>query len=199
MANLSDAFGDVIVENVGKEFIEFLNEVQGGDEVYYKLFELDQFKDAKPNENGDISFSFSTMGRWAYENNINGYLGGEWMQDPEQKEAYDRFINALKKKGGLVDISYTDSDAAMDWMGTGEARLSAENGVISFGVNFNEEAMSISGYADLCGEDEYWALEYLKGDEVAEEYSKYEEKCEKKGESAVSPSEWYDTLYEGEY
>lgn len=198
MANISDAFGDIHVERVGKEFLEYLNAVQGDDETaYYKLVEVADLEQAKNNvdKNGDLSMSFSTGGRWHYQNNINGYLKGEWMQPIE---AYDKFLDALISKDGVVDISYTDSDSAMDWMGTGNFRVEAKEGEIIHTETFDEQPITISGYADINGEDEYWALTYLKGEEIAEAYDIYVDNCKSQGKEAESPDVWYNTIYEEE-
>lgn len=204
MANLSDAFGDVIIEKVGKEFLEFIYKVQG-DDAYYTLVDKYDVKDNVPDKDGDLKFSFGTSGRWAYSNNVEGYLNGTWMGNNEkEKKAYAKFISALKKKNGSVTIEYTDSDTAMDWMGTGVATLSVIDGEVSFHDDFESETITISGYAKLNGDDEHWALEYIYGEEVGEEYDKYVEKWKqeheyKKGDSEpAGPDEWFTNDYKPE-
>ena len=198
MANLSDAFGDIIVEKVGKEFIEYLKTVQGDDQAYYLLVDMDQLERAEVDEDGDLSLSFSTAGRWAYSNNIEGYLKGEWMHDDDKKEAYEKFSKALIAKNGVIDISYTDSDTAMDWMGTGNYRISVLDGALSISDSFEEERITLTGFAELQGEDAYWALGYIYGEEVCEVYDKYVDECKEKGVEPVEVDKWYDTIYESE-
>ena len=202
MANLSDAYGTIIVERVGKEFIDYLRAVQGTDEqAYYKLIEIEDLNKAKPDKNGDLKIDFSTFGRWSYSSNYEGYLKGEWgnfTEDSKEKKAFNKFLNAMVKKNGVVDIDYTDSDPSMDWMGTGGFRMEVVDGQIAYSESFESQDMTISGYAELNNEDQYWALEYLKGDEVVAEYDKYSDKCKKAGKEPVEPENWYDNIYEDE-
>jgi hypothetical protein len=207
MANCSDAFGTIRVERVGREFLEFLTIVQGDDsDAYYTLVDREDIRSAKPDKDGNLEFPFSTSGRWAYQNNIEGYLKGGWMNEGEkQGKAYSQFIAALKTKNGLVEIDYTDSDTAMDWMGTGGVSMSVEDGEVSFAEGFEEESITITGFAELQGESEEWALEYLYGEDVSEKYEKYlddwregHKAPEFKGMEPASPDEWYTNEYKEE-
>jgi len=206
MANLSDAFGDITVEKVGQEFIDYLKQVQGDDaQAYYKLVEVEQLERAEADKDGDLTMSFSTSGRWSYSTNIAGYLRGEWMdsrdtenKDSSNKDAYLKFIQAVIDKGGLVNISYTDSDSAMDWMGTGGFTMQAVDGEIVFADNFEEEDITIAGFAELQGETVEWALEYLYGDEVSDVYYNYVGNCKTKGVEPVEADNWFENIYEEE-
>lgn len=191
MANISDGYGNVIVERVGQDLKEFLQVVQK--EAYYLLF--DDPDNIEVDDNGNAEFQFGAGGRWNYETNIRGYLEGEWMTGEKEKKAYNKFIRAFKKKDGLISIEYTDSDTAMDWMGEGEYNMSVCDGEILFNHDFQEERITLSRYAEQNGESEYWALEYIYGDEVA---AKYDEYAKKAGKDAVEPSEWLETIYEEE-
>src|SRR5690606_13981685 len=113
MANLSDAFGNIIVDKVGKEFLEFVNTVQRPD-AYYVLVDNSDIEGVEPDENGDMSFDFCTPGRWSYENNLRGYLEGEWLKERPDKhvDAYDNLIKAIKEKNGRIIVEYKDSDTA---------------------------------------------------------------------------------------
>ena len=199
MANLSDAFGNIIVQKVGKEFLEFLRTVQDKDAYYTLVSNLD---DLIPDDDGDIEFDISDSGRWAYENNIDGYLNGEWMQGEDDKKAYDKFIAAIKEKDGVVSIEYQDSDTAMDWMGSGYAELSSNNGEISYSKDFTEERITIERFAEQQGETQEWALEYIYGDEVADKYYKYVDEWKKTHdfiegrEEPACPEEWYNNEYQ---
>lgn len=204
MANLSDAWGTIEVEKVGQEFLDFLEAVQGGD-AYYLLVESESLDGAKPDKDGNLSVDFSTSGRWSYTNNLEGYLGGQWMHEDESKEAYAKFIKALEKKDGRVSVEYTDSDVSMDWMGTGMAELIAHEGEPVLSGDFHDEEMSVAGFARLNGDDELWALSYLHGEEAGEAYDKYLEQWKKdhsgpkfEGMNPSSPDEWYDNEYEEE-
>lgn len=194
MANISDGYGNVIVERVGQELKEFLQTVQK--DAYYLLF--DDPDNIEVDENGNAQFTFGAGGRWNYENNLRGYLEGDWMNGEVEKKAYNKFIRAFKKKDGLISIEYSDSDTAMDWMGEGEYNMSVCEGEIIFGHDFQEEHVTIERLAEVNGETEAWALEYIYGDEVYEQYDKYVKETEKKGGVAVTPSVWYDTIYEEE-
>lgn len=193
MANISDAFGDITVTKVGKEFLKFINEVQK--DAYYLLCDS---PDGVPDENGDISFPFGAGGRWSYENNIDGYLKGDWMSGDKEKKAYDKFIKALIKKEGSISIDYQDSDTSMDWMGDGVFEMTVKDGQVVFSQNFQSEGITLRRFAEVNGEDLYWALEYIYGDEVAEKYGEYEDKLKKEGKEPVDPGVWYDTIYEEE-
>jgi len=196
MANFSDAFGIVKVNKVGQEFGEFLKVVQHNG-AYYTLVNREDIEDIKPDK--DLEFDFSTAGRWNYGNNLDGYLNGEWMTNTDEEiKAYAKFITALKKKDGSVIIEYNDSDIAMGWMGTGIAKLSIVRGGLKFTNDFDEQEMTISNYAKMNGEDEYWALEYIYGDEVYDKYRKYSEKCKSHGTEPVEPSNWYGIIYKPE-
>lgn len=139
MANLSDAFGTIKVSKVGVEFLEFLKVVQNEEIAFYKLCENSDCEGVVPNSQGDISFKFSTFGRWSYSNNLSGYLDGDWMGDGENEKAYQKFLAALIAKDGRVDVEYEDSDAAMDWKGAGHAVLAVVDGVPHFVEDFEEE------------------------------------------------------------
>jgi len=197
MANLSDAFGTIEVKSIGAEFIEFLNTVQNKD-TYYSLVELIDI-DKEPDEHGNLSFNFSTSGRWDYGSNLEGYLQGKWMVKTKEKRAYQKFISALKRKDGSVTVTYTDSDRSNDWMGTGVAELSIINNKVNFTDTFNDEHITISGYAELCGYDDYEALELLHGDDIASQYSKYIKEwdhIESEGIAPLGPDDWYKYEYE---
>lgn len=191
MANISDGYGNVVVERVGQELKEFLQTVQK--DAYYLLF--DDPDNIEPDSDGNATFTFGAGGRWSYENNIDGYLKGDWMNGEKEKKAYDKFIRALKKKDGLVSIEYTDSDTSMDWMGGGEFNMSVCDGEIVFSHTFEEQPITLEAYAEQNGETTYWALEYIHGDEVAKQYDEYAEQA---GKEAVEPEVWFDTLYKEE-
>ena len=198
MANLSDAFGGIKVNKVGKEFLVFLNAVQGEkSEAYYTLVDPYDLSELKADDDGDITFDFSTSGRWSYSNNIEGYLQGKWLTERGEydKKAYNKFIKALKTKKGSVIINYTDSDGGMNWMGTGQATLSAD---ASFNNDFNEEVITVAGYAELCGYNEHEALDMLYGDEVVDAYNKYVEDLTKNNTVIAAPGEWHENIYEVE-
>lgn len=204
MANLSDAYGTITVTKVGKEFIEFVKQAQDKD-AYYVLVDEESLDDAKVQENGDLSFSFSTSGRWNYGNNIEGYLDGKWLQTREElKAAYDNFIEALEKKKGEVTVEYQDSDTAMDWMGDGVATLRVIAGDVLFVDDFSSTDITIPKFAEAQGESEYWALSYIYGDEVSDKYDKYVDEWNKNNEfkegdtEPAGPAEWYDNEYQME-
>lgn len=138
MANCSDAFGTFKVEKVGKEFLEFVKEVQK--DAYWNLVEDQDISDVKQEE--DISFQFSTMGRWSYEATLDGYLKGEWSNwtlDSPEKKAYDKLMQAISDKNGVIVCEYEDSDGAMGWKGKGEYRVFVNEGTVDFYSSFDEE------------------------------------------------------------
>lgn len=196
MANISDAYGTIKVERVGQDLVDFLKVVQ--ENAYYIL--IDDVDNLNPDSDGDVEFTFGAGGRWSYITNIEGYLQGSWMNGEKEKKAYDKFIKAFKEKNGLLVIEYTDSDTAMDWMGKGVFKMNVDDaGEIEFSDDFEEERITIEAFAKINGEDEYWALEYLYGDEVAAEYDKYVEEWKEDhsgpefdGMNPAGPAEWYD-------
>jgi len=158
MANISDGYGDITVRKVGKEFLQFINKVQEG--AYYLL--VDSTDGVVPDKNGDVGFTFGAGGRWNYGSNIDGYLKGEWMNGDKEKKAYNKFIEAFIKKKGMINIDYTDSDMATDWMGEGTFEMSVgENEEIEFSGNFNEESITLERFAEHNGESTHWALGYI--------------------------------------
>ena len=182
----------ITVEKVGHELKEFLSAVQK--DAYYLL--VDDVDNLTPDSDGDVEFTFGAGGRWSYENNLRGYLEGDWMNGEKEKKAYNKFIRALKKKDGLVSIEYTDSDTSMDWMGSGRFDMFVdEDKTVQFSHEFNEEPVTIERFAESQGESTRWALEYIYGDEVADLYDKYAEKA---GKEAVEPEVWFETIYEEE-
>lgn len=191
MANCTDAFGTIRVEKVAKEFFAYLKTMQN--DGNYHLTENEDIDNATPDKDGNVEFDFSTMGRWSYGNNLDGYMNGEWFKDAPE---YIDFINAIEKKGGSVEIEYTDSDPAMDWMGTGMFRLFSEDGELRVLQGFEEQSITIEGYAELIGESQEYAMMYLYGDEVADEYQKYVDKCKKGKKEPVEPDTWYAKKYE---
>ena len=195
MANLSDAVGKIKVEKVGAEFIEYIKKIQNK-EAYYLLIDEEALAVATPDADNNLSINFATFGRWSYEGNINGYIDGEWMHDEEQKSAYNKFIAALIEKDGSVSIEYTDSDIAMDFMGTGESSLYAEDGEKVFHNDFDCEEVSIAGYSNLYGDDEEESLLIMYGDNASEARDLYLKNCLKSGEKAVSCDDWYTNIYE---
>ena len=157
MANISDGYGDAIVERVGQELKEFLQVVQK--DAYYLLF--DDVDNIEVYKEGNAQFTFGAGGRWNYETNLRGYLEGEWMNGEAEKKAYNKFIRAFKKKDGLISVDYTDSDTAMDWMGSGEFNMSVCEGEVVFGHEFEEERITLERFAEVNGETKEWALEYI--------------------------------------
>lgn len=190
MANISDGYGTITVEKVGHELKEFLTVVQ--DKAYYLL--VDDVDNLNPDSEGDVEFTFGAGGRWSYENNIRGYLEGEWMNGEKEKKAYNKFVRALKKKDGMVSIEYTDSDVGMDWMGSGRFDMYVdEEKTVQFSHEFNDEPVTIKRYAEMNGETTHWALDYIHGDEVGDKYDEYRKKVGE--ETAVEPEVWFDEIY----
>lgn len=192
MANLSDAYGKITVEKVAKEFVEYLNVAQGAG-AYYLLCEDSQYKYANIDEDNSMSFAFSSFGRWNFGSNLEGYLDGNWMQSDEEKAAYNKFIEALTEKEGRVLVEYHDSDPAMGWMGEGVAQLEVVDGAIRFQEEFTDKELTISSFAKSHNSSQEWALEYIYGEEAAEEYDKYV----KIAKNPVTPEEWFNSIYEG--
>lgn len=206
MANLSDGFGEITVEKVGKEFIEFLKAVQD-DDAYYRLVEYPEVDELEADDKGNLNFEFSASGRWAYSNNIEGYLNGTWMKNRKVEiEAYHKFIEVLKAKKGLVTVDYKDSDVAMDWMSEGTAELGVDDeGEIYFVDNSTDKDLTVADFAEQQGETEKWALGYLHGEEALEAYENYLEDWKSdhegpmyKGMEPACADEWYDNEYEQE-
>lgn len=191
MANISDAFGEITIEKVGQEFLDFLKVAQK--DGYYLL--VDNELDFVPDSEGDLSFDFATGGRWSYGTNLEGYLGGEWMNSGEQKEAYSKLLKALEEKEGKISIEYTDSDTAMDWMGTGIYEMYYEDGELVRADNFESEGITLERFAELQGETKEWALEYIYGDEVAQAWYDY---LDKEGDNAKDVEYWFANIYEEE-
>lgn len=193
MANVSDGWGTFVIDKVGNEFKEFIEAVDG-DSAYYPLIDDSSFE---VDSEGDAEFLFAAGGRWNYGSNLEGYLGGTWMNGNKEKEAYDKFVKALKEKNGSVTVSYKDCDTAMDWMGEGEFKLFVdEDGNVDFYDNFNEQRITLESFAEFQGETIEWAAGYLYGDEVVGEYQDYESECIKKGDEPVAINVWYDTIRE---
>lgn len=197
MANVSDAWGTVRVSKAGKEFIDFVKTVQG-DNAYYTL--VDSVDGEEPDEDNNLVFTFSAAGRWSYEDNLDGYLGGKWMREDNDLKAYKKLINDLNRTGGSIEIEYSDSDMATCWMGNGVATLRAgEDGKAVYDNNFDSEDITVSGYADHEGITEFEALDCLYGSEVSEAYLKYVEKWKeehKSTEGLPEPNEWYESIHE---
>lgn len=219
MANLSDANVEIYAEGVGKELLEYINTTNKSLSDYAIVYEGYSVSE---DEKGNTKIDGSSSGRWSYSNNLEGYfdpakvkgwLGVDadyaWLDDEarkkeyqeqssEQYAAYLKLVEALKKTGGRIEISYTDCDPAMDWMGTGGATIEVEDGEIVYLHSFDDEPLTIASFAEQQGEDLFWALEYLHGEEVGEAYARYEEQCKKEGKEVVEPDTWYDTIYDYE-
>ena len=191
MANISDAFGEINIEKVRQEFLDFLEVAQK--DGYYLLAE--DTSGLKPDDEGDISFDFFAGGRWYFGNNLNGYLGGDWMNSKEQEEAYAKLLKALKDKDGRIEIDYTDSDTAMDWMGTGVYEMYYEDGELVQSENFEEESITLEKFAELHGQSKEWALEYIFGDEAINAWYDY---TDKEGDKAKDIQYWLDKVYQEE-
>lgn len=203
MANLSDAFGQIEVKNVGKEFLEFITKVQEPDEVYYRLCEQENLENVKPDKDNNVKFEFSTFGRWSYLSNAEGYLRGDWMNEPKDKIPYEKFMKAFREKNGSVLITYTDSDTGMDWMGSGTIHMFVDKkGEVKFTEGFYDEPVTIQSYARLYDLNEYDAVESLYGDEVTTAYDNYVDEWHKEHEYKPGESEpagiaeWYYNDYE---
>lgn len=194
MANISDAFGTIKVSRVGKEFIEFLNTTQGeGTDAYYVLADVVDFAGVEPDQNGDLSFTFSSFGRWSYGNNIEGYLNGTWMSSEKDKAAYNNLIEAMKKRGGGVEIEYSDSETGSNFMGTGVATLRIIDGETVLNNTFEEKPITIIDYAELNGYSEIEAISSIYGEDVADKYETFLQ--EFVGAKPPSADEWYENIY----
>lgn len=199
MANTSDVFGKITVKNIGEEFIDFLKSVQGSEQqAYYKLVELDTLDLAEPDEDNNLVMEFSTFGRWSYLNNLEGYLKEEWLYEQPLRLAYEKLVDAMTKKNGSIEVEYTDSDIGMDWMGDGKFTMSVENGEVVYDDYFFSKPITIKEYAEMNGDNEFWALGYIYGEEVAELYDQYAEECKKESREPLTPSAWYEELFEKE-
>lgn len=204
MANLTDAYGEIKVKKVGKEFLDYLRAVQSDPSVYYTLINPYELETVKADKNGNLSMPFSNAGRWAFSNNIAGYLGGEWMYDKD-KESYYKFLEELVEKKGSVVIDYQDCDTAMDWMGSGFAELKVINGKPNLNNVFDSGRISgnLKGFCELMGfDDEESGFAYLYGEEVLYDYLKYREEWKRDHEfiegimEPAGPAEWYDNEYQ---
>lgn len=220
MANLSDAGVDIVVENVGEELLNYINITNQTTTDYAIIYEG---FDTHENDNGDLVISGGSSGRWAYSNNLEGYFNSErvkgwlgvdndykWLDDEAKRKdyqdqsskqytAYLELIKAIKEKGGRVEINYTDSDAAMNWMSQGGAVLELDDeGEVVFSISDESEELDITRYAEMNGMDLYEAFEIVHGDEPAVAWAKYVEKCEKKGVEPKDPQEWYDNDFDWE-
>lgn len=135
MANISDAFGTVKVDKVGKEFIEYCK--IAGDNYYTLL----GYRQDIPEPKEDIEFEFSTYGRWNFRANLEGYLDpeGHWHNEEAESEAYKKLCEAIFATDGSIRIEYTDSDEAMGWAGSGVAELSQIDGQLQFTSNFYDD------------------------------------------------------------
>lgn len=132
MANLSDAYGTIRVHKVGKEFLRFLNRVQGEkSDAYYTLVDREDLN-VEADENNNLELKFSTFGRWAYKNNIEGYLKERWLNSDVDKRAYARLLAVMVQKKGSIEIVYEDSDPALGWSEEGSFTMSIENGELAF-------------------------------------------------------------------
>ena len=177
MANISDAQVTIHAEKVGKELVRFINATHTP-QVYYTFIDDNPTKDMV-DEEGNFDMDSSSGGRWNYESNLRGYLDPEeidrWL-GPDNvaiKEAYIKLCDAIKRRHGQVTIDYTDCDPACEWMGSGVATLEEIDGEVVFSCNFEEEDYTVTNFAAMQGEDEFWALTYMYGEEVAELYDKY--------------------------
>lgn len=188
MANISDAFGEVTIEKVGQEFLDFLKIAQK--DGYYLLVDGDL--DYAPDSDGDLSFDFSSGGRWAYANNLDGYLGGEWMNSDEEKEAHAKFLEAIEKKKGKITIDYTDGDMGLEWIGTGVYEIRAGDEGLVHSSGFEEEEATITTYMSLHNVPEEEAVEYIRGEEVAQAFTEYKEK---EGDNAKDAEYWLENIY----
>lgn len=205
MANLSDAFGKITIENVGQEFADFLNIVQK--DAYYKLIEdwgCDPQVVAVNVEGNMTTIEFWASGRWSYENNLDGYLKGEWMNEPNLKEAHQKLFDAIIAKNGLIVVEYKDSDPGCEWLGDGIYQVEVIDGEVVCSFNFIDGEYSVKNFAEFNGETEEWALEYIYGDEVADKYYAYVEEWKKTHnfvegrEEPAGPDEWYNNEYQEE-
>lgn len=192
MANLSDAFGTITVKNVGQEFLDFLKAVQVYDGSYI-LVEQDSMRHAKVAEDGELVLNFSTAGRWAYSYNLAGYLKGEWLQPSEYTpdtylKAYNTFIEAFKEKDGVIGVEYTDSDTAMDWMGTGEFEMTVNHGEVEFEDKFDAERVTVGKYCKLYDTDEQEAIMLIYGDDTIDKWNAYLK--ENEGKETLTFDEW---------
>lgn len=197
MANLSDAFGTITVEKVASEFLDY---AKIASKNYYNLADSSDLESVVPDDNNSASFSFSTFGRWSFCASLENYLdpAGIWHQDGDEKVAYERLSEALLKTNGQIVYEYTDSDSAMGWMGTGVAQLEVVDGELRYTDNFDEEDISIRGYADLTGNSIAESIDILYSYEASEAWVNYVEKCEKEGVKPADPDMWFNDIYEEE-
>lgn len=189
MANLSDAWGTVEVKKVGQEFIDYLKNAQEG--AYYVLVGSPELDTLKPDKNGDLTFDFSAFGRWNFSANLEGYLNGGWKDVSQHLE---KLLEAIVKKKGKILFDYKDCDSAMDWMGNGYYSLEEDDGDVVYSDDFDEERITLKGFAEFQGESIEWALEYLYGDEVIQAYWDYVEERNSNNKEAVDAETWYDTI-----
>lgn len=228
MANLSDARVHITSKNVGKELIDYIKATNDNGVEYNIMFDSPTIEEL--GDDGELDYESQATGRWAYECNLEGYfstdedrtrkwlgvdydyswnkhLSPEYIQKRKEDSerafaAYKNLIKAIKEKNGAVYIDYQDSEQGNLHLGSGSMSLEMVDNELTYSHNFEPEEFTVIGFARMQGESEYWALEYLYGEDVAAEYDKYVEEWKKNNEfkpgdsEPAGPSEWYDHEYQ---
>lgn len=219
MANLSDANVTLEAKGCGNELVDYINATNADPTDYAIVY--GEFDDTYVDENNDATIESNSSGRWAYENNLEGYFSSErvksWLgvdsdfewaantgvkdkyrkQTSEQYAAYLKLVEAIKK-GGKLEITYTDNDPAMRWCAEGVASLELIDGEVVFNHSSESEDLTIERYCEMERISVIEAIEILYGDEALDSYRKYQKNCKEKGTKEASADEWYDNIYEEE-
>lgn len=202
MANISNAQVTISAEKVGKQLVEYINAVNKSG-AYYLIVDGNPTLDMVDSE-GNLNFESSAGGRWNYTNNLHGYFDSDdmWTLGDDAQEAYDKLCKAIIRRGGQVSVDFTDCDPATAWMGSGVAVLEEVDGEVVFSSNWEDEDYTVENFAAMQGEDVFWALGYMYGEEVGEAYEKYLEEWKKdhsgpefEGMDPAGADEWYDNDY----
>ena len=189
MANISDAAVTITAEKVGEQLVNYINAINRS-QPYYELIYAEPTPEMVDSE-GNIRIDGDASGRWAYENNLRGYLdpsaAERWVKG-EAHAAYLELCEAIEETGGRIEVDYSDCDAGTEWMGHGTATLEYADGSIVFDHDFTDDEFSVKSFAEMQGESELWALEYIHGEEVVDEYNKSEDK-------GGSIDDWVNNIY----
>ncbi len=220
MANQSTANVEISAEKVGKELVAYIRATNNTPTDYAIVYSTPE--EARVDENGDITISDGSSGRWQYSRNLEGYFDSgsvkewlgvdedySWLQDESAKSkykedgkksyaAYLELVKAIKEKDGRIDINYTDCDPAMDWMGDGSASLELMDGEVVYSHTFEEKDLDITEYANQNDMSIFDAMDMLHGEEPAIGYNDYVDKCKKEGSKPKDPQAWYDEDFEWE-
>lgn len=171
MANISDVSVVITATGCARELAEYISLVNKDDSVY-ELIAQDGVDGVEIGDDNTAEFRGHAQGRWAYINNLEGYLcDGKvkaWLNNDRLYRSFKKLERAICKNDGRVTVRYDEIEGGVGFCGRGVVTLT------KFGFrieDYEELDYTVDEISKLRGWSIDETLDYVYGDEVEKQYN----------------------------